>query len=330
MGKRLIGGNTKDINDMRVLVTGGAGFIGSHLVDKLIDEGARVSVLDNLSYGKRENLNAAVEFIEADILEYDRMKDAVADKDMVFHLAACATTNESSMGWNDPLADYQVNAVGTLNALRAITETSRKAKMIYASSAAVYGNPQFTPITEEHPNNPVSPYGISKLAGEKYCYAYMVEQGVDSVVMRIFNTYGPRQPRYVMFDLMKKLSEDPTRLEVLGTGQQVRDYCYVSDTVDALILAAQKGHSGDIFNIAGGKAITISDLAEQLVRISGLSDRTSIHFTDKSWKGDIDILMSDTTRINQSLGFIPEVSLEEGMQKLRDWFLEYKQKSGVG
>ena len=123
----------------------------------------------------------------------------------MFHLAANATTKESSMGWKDAIYDNNVNTVGTINVLRAIVDLGQKSKVVFASSAAVYGRPEYTPVDERHITNPISPYGISKLAGEKYCFAYSSEYGIETSIIRIFNTYGPRQPRYVMDDFMKKL-----------------------------------------------------------------------------------------------------------------------------
>lgn len=307
-----------------ILVTGGAGFIGSHLVDALINQGMTVTVVDNLSQGRRENVNEKAQFAEVDLLDYHLVKKVIRNKQVIFHLAASATTKESSMGWNDPLYDYQVNAIGTLNLLKAIVENGGVPKFIYASSAAVYGNPEYTPMDEKHPTNPISPYGISKLAGEKYSHAYFSEYGINSTVLRIFNTYGPRQPRYVMFDLLNKLHEDSSRLEVLGTGKQVRDYCYVSDVVNAFTLAADKSPPGSIFNIAGGETITIRDVAMKLVKISGLQSITAINYTGESWKGDISILISDISKARKLLGFEPKINLEEGLLKLREWFLGHQ------
>ncbi|MCL0064800.1 GDP-mannose 4,6-dehydratase [Dehalococcoidia bacterium] len=314
------------IKGKRILVTGGAGFIGSHLVDALVERGAIVTVMDKLSLGKEININEKAKFIKADILDYRQCIKAVEGKDLIFHLAASATTRESSMGWKDPVFDYQVNAIGTLNLLRALSQQSSKAKFLYTSSAAVYGNPEFTPISEDHPLKPISPYGISKLAGEKYCYAYFKEYGINTVILRIFNPYGPRQPRYVMFDLLKKLCENPKELEVLGDGEQARDYCYVSDTVNALILAAEKSQAESIYNVGGGKAITIREVAEKLVKSLGLESETRIYYTGITWRGDVRTLIADISKIQRELSFKPQIGIENGLAKFRDWFLENKKK----
>ncbi|MFC1806935.1 GDP-mannose 4,6-dehydratase [Candidatus Omnitrophota bacterium] len=308
-----------------IVVTGGAGFIGSHLVDKLVALGNNVVVIDNLSSGVRKNINKKASFIKLDIRNFDKLKRNLKNKDLIYHLAASATTKESWMGWKDPLYDYEVNAVGTLNVLRAVAGFKRCPKIICASSAAVYGRPQKLPIDEKHPTKPVSPYGVSKLAGEKYCYAYCREYGMDTICFRIFNTYGPRQPRYVMYDFIKKLKKNSSRLEVLGDGTQIRDYCYVSDTVNAFIhAAALKGSGGEVFNIAGGNEMTIKELANKFVDHLGAKDKTRIFYTGSSWKGDINMLRADIKKAKRKLGFRPITKLDDGIRKLIDWHAAYE------
>jgi UDP-glucose 4-epimerase len=301
-----------------VLVTGGAGFIGSHLVNRLVELGARVTVLDDLSFGCRENVNPAADLREHDVADYLQVREDVAGKELVFHLAASATTRESSMGWKDPLFDHRVNALGTLHLLRAVAELADRPRIVYASSAAVYGIPERLPVDESHATQPISPYGVSKLAGEKYCYAYWHEHALDVVTVRIFNTYGPRQTRYVMFDLLAKLRACPERLEVLGDGEQVRDYCYVSDTVDGLLIAAQKGVAGSVLNLASGEPVVIRELVGRMLKTTGLDGATEVRYTGHTWRGDIPQLLGDSTKLRQ-LGFEPRVSLEEGLLRLNDW-----------
>lgn len=312
---------------MTILVTGGAGFIGSHLVDKLVEQEKDIVVIDNLSFGKKENVNEKADFIKLDIQNFEKLKDVISKKkpEIIYHLAADATTKESSMGWYDPISDYEINGIGTLNLYRSVIDADINPKIVYASSAAVYGEPEYTPIDEKHPTNPISPYGISKLAGEKYAFAYFREYGVKTVVLRIFNTYGPRQPRYVMFDFLKKLRKNPRKLEILGTGEQIRDYCYVSDVVNAFILASTKEIAGEVFNVAGGDSITIRNLAELMTKQLS-SNETEIFCTGKSWRGDISKLIADITKIKNKLGFEPEVSLENGILKLKEWFDEWHVK----
>jgi UDP-glucose 4-epimerase len=305
-----------------VLVTGGAGFIASHLVDLLVEKGAKVTVIDNLKDGKIENLEKSkgkICFKEVDVRDFEGLQEVIKEKEIeiVFHFAANANVPYSV---EDPKYDFETNAGGTFNLLKACMDNNAE-KILYASTAAVYGEPEYTPINENHPLNPISPYGASKLAGEKLGFAYYHTYGIPFVSMRIFNTYGPRQPRYVMFDFLNKLKNNPHRLEVLGTGEQMRDYCYVTDTVNAFILAAEKENTaGESFNIAGGNPISIRELAEKMVRILGLEGNTEIYYTRKSWKGDIVRLVADISKIKNKLGFEPKVELENGILRLTEYF----------
>ncbi|MGD0550669.1 MAG: SDR family NAD(P)-dependent oxidoreductase [Candidatus Bathyarchaeia archaeon] len=272
-----------------VLVTGGAGFLGSHLVDKLVELGSNVTVVDDLSFGRRKNVNKQARFVRLDITKFALLEKAIARArpGIIYHLAANATTKETAMGWSDPASDYRVNAVGTLNVLRAVADLGLNPQIIYASSAAVYGEPEYVPIDEKHPTNPQSPYGVSKLTGEKYMLIYHKERALPVTVLRIFNVYGPRQPRYVILDLLKKLERNPNDLEVIGTGEQIRTYCYVSDAIEAFVLAAQEQSVGEVLNLAGNDITSIKELAERIVAMLGLTGKTKIHYTGQSWKGDI-------------------------------------------
>lgn len=305
----------------RILVTGGAGFIGSHLVDKLVELRAQVTVLDNLSFGKREYINPNAKFVDSDIRDYETLKKTIVGQELIYHLAAIATTKENALGWNNLIEDYEVNTIGTLNIFRALVEMKINPRVIYTSSAAVYGNPEYVPMDEKHPTNPISPYGVSKLTGEKYAHAYYKEQGLKITSLRVFNTYGPRQLRYVMFDLIQKLHKNPDRLEVMGTGQQIRDYCYVTDTVDAFILVAENDKTiGRQLNVAGGNPISIMELAEKIIGILGLNGRTNLSVTGKSWKGDIDKLIADISLIKQLVNFNPKVDIGQGLWLLTSSF----------
>jgi len=306
-----------------ILVTGGAGFIGSHLVSALIKKGANVTVIDNLSSGLRDNVDNGAKFVYGDIRDLETIQECLRNINIVYHLAADATTKESSMGWRDPIHDMHINAEGTLNIFKSIVDLDLNVTVVYSSSAAVYGEPQYTPMDEDHPTNPVSPYGISKLSGEKYAFAYFQEFGIKSISARIFNTYGPRQPRYVIFDLLKKLQVNQNRLEVLGTGNSIRDYSYISDTVNALLLLMEKGNRGDIYNIAGNNPISIRDLVALILSELNLIGKTKVTYTGESWRGDITRMIADTTKINR-LGFRPKISLENGIKKTIGWFFATK------
>jgi len=315
----------------KVLVTGGAGFIGSHLVDYLVRQGANVTVLDDLSTGSKNNLSPKATFYEGSTIDADAVHKSLRAAGLIYHLAADATTKESSMGWDTPARTLETNIIGTLNVYKSIVELGLDVRVIYASSAAVYGEPLFTPVTEDHPTNPISPYGISKLAGEKLALAYFRESGVNSVVVRVFNTYGPRQPRYVIFDLMKKLQMDETQLQVLGSPNTVRDYCYVSDMVDALVLAADRGVGGQIYNVSGGNPIAMGDLVGLILAQFGLANKVQARYTGRSWKGDIMRMEGDISRIAE-LGFRPTVSMTEGLIRMveSEWWKSQTRNLGKG
>ncbi len=304
----------------RILVTGSAGFIGSHFADFVLETGNEVIGVDDLSYGKIQNINENQKFYKSDVREYNKIEDIILSEqpDVIAHFAANATTRTSAMGWNNPINDYQINMVGTLNILEVIRKNELDVHVIYASTAAVYGEPEYVPIDEKHPNQPLSPYGISKLAGEKYCQAYWKEWGVKTTIFRIFNTYGPRQPRYVMYEQIKKMLEAPKQIEVLGTGKQLRDYAHISDTVKAIYSAANNVSAiGEVFNVAGGNRISI----KELIRIikSALAIKTPDVYSGKSWKGDIMQLWADTGKIRSILRWAPTMPLEDGINELIDW-----------
>jgi UDP-glucose 4-epimerase len=304
----------------RVLVTGGAGFIGSHLVDRLVEEGAEVMVIDNLRSGRKENLKESmdqIEFFEGDVRDRSCISKLLNDVEVVFHLAANASVPFSV---EDPVYDHQVNVLGTFNVLESSRKGSVK-KVVYASSAAVYGEAQYTPMDEKHPLNPISPYGASKLSGELIGHAFDKTYGLPFVSLRIFNMYGPRQRKYVMYDFIRKLSKNAARLEVLGDGEQVRTFCYVSDGVEAFLQAAESGRG--VYNLGTDRPKRIKDLAKLVT--SKLSPQAEMCYTGTSWKGDIQILVPDISRIEE-IGFAPKISLEKGLVKLIHWCMDNEGK----
>ncbi|MFB6191102.1 MAG: NAD-dependent epimerase/dehydratase family protein [Candidatus Nanohaloarchaea archaeon] len=301
-----------------VVVTGGAGFIGSHLVEELA-EGNSVKVIDDFSAGKEEWVPEEVKVERVDVRDYKALEKAVDEPDVIFHLAASCHTRKTSAGWDDPVFDAEVNAIGTLNVLELVRREELGSRVLFASSAGIYGNPQYAPMDEEHPKNPISPYGVHKFAGEKHVESFVEEQGLDASSVRIFNVFGPRQPRYVMYDFLKKLQDDPTELEVLGSGRQTRDYCYIDDAVQGLITAAENGEPGEAYNMSGENVISIGDLAELMVEMVDVD--ADIHYTEESWSGDIKRLEADISKL-KSIGFEPEVGLREGLENFIEYFEE--------
>lgn len=309
-----------DFTNRNVLVTGGAGFIGSHLVDALVAQGAHVTVIDDLSTGLRTNLDSRVVFYRGGVEDIEAICGKLENIDLVYHLAADARTRESSVGWQTSIRTMECNGLGTLKVFNFLVNNFNP-RVIFASSAAVYGEPLHTPVTEDHPTNPLSPYGISKLMGEKLALAYFKEYGTDTVVVRIFNTYGPRQPRYVIYELLNKLRADQSRLQVLGTPDVVRDYCYVSDMVDALLLASQRGKRGEVYNASGGNPISIGNLVNKLLAQLELTGMVDVQYSGRSWKGDIKRMIGDISKI-RGLGFNPKIGIEEGLRRMlqSDWW----------
>ena len=308
------------LQNKNVLVTGGAGFIPSHIVDLLVDRGAHVTVVDTLQAGKMDNLQKSlpeIEFIKADIQDREKMKQIMKKQDVVMHLAANADVPYSV---RNPEYDFDVNANGGFSILHSCLNTNVQ-KVVYASTAAVYGTAKYKPIDEVHPVEPVSPYGASKLSTEKLGMAYQQTYGLPFTAIRIFNIYGERQPRYVMYDLLKKLYQNPKKLTVLGNGEQIRDYCYVSDAARCFILAAESEKAvGEVFNLAGGNPVSIKELVTLILKTLDLTD-TEVQFTGKSWQGDLKELLADTQKAEKILGFKPEIPLTVGVKKLHDWLV---------
>jgi UDP-glucose 4-epimerase len=302
-----------DWTGRKVLVTGGAGFVPSHVVDALVARGAAVTVLDNLQAGKLENLTAVqdrVSFRKSDVRDASAVQEATRGQEFVFHLAANASVPGSL---RDPRYDFESNALGTFNVLEAAREAG-VSRVIYASSAAVYGLPQHVPTDEEHPLQPTSFYGISKLTGERLGFMFHEMFDLGFTAIRIFNTYGPRQPRYVLADLIRKLMKNPHELEVLGTGEQVRDYCYATDTAGAFVAAAESSQmNGGVYNIAGGNPISIKELVAIILEVMDLP-HCRIRYTGRSWPGDIPHLEADINRI-RAAGFAPTMDLSTGIRR---------------
>ncbi len=303
------------------MVTGGAGFIGSHLVDRLLQEKCHVTVIDDLSSGSKVNLSQHervknLRFLHASILDASKLKEAMKGSERVFHEAAIVSSEYAAQ---NPIQTSNINVQGTLNLL----ETARQLDLehlTYASSAAVYGENASLPIDEESPTKPRSPYGASKLSGELFVQAYNATYGLRTTALRYFNVYGPRQVQNpysgVITVFLQRLSTGKT-LEVQGDGEQTRDFIYVSDVADANLKAAStKDASGQVFNIATGKPTSINQLAELLGKITGLN---VAHKNLPSRQGDIRFSYAETKKAENILGFKAKVSFQEGLQHYIDW-----------
>jgi|TARA_R110000824_G_scaffold4340_1_gene21036 UDP-glucose 4-epimerase len=243
----------------KVIVTGGAGFIGSHIVDKLISLGIEVIVLDNLSSGKKENINPKATFMQCDISTDRPLFDNV---DTVFHLAATPQVQYSIENPTDN------NNVDSLINMLSISKKSGIKRFIFTSSSSVYGNPKHTPINENHPLNPLSPYALHKLIGEQYCKLYSEIYELDTVCLRYFNAYGDRMPNKGAYrsviSIFKEQYKNNEPLNIVNDGNQRRDFVHVDDIVEANILCAtrEKGFKGDVFNVGTNKAYTVNEIAD--------------------------------------------------------------------
>ena len=296
----------------KVLVTGGAGFIGFHLCNKLLNFTHHVTVYDNLSSGKMENVKdlPKTQFIKGDILDLHKLC-SIDKADLIFHLAAQVVVPYSM---ENPVDDFETNAHGTLNVL----EKARKddARLVFASSAAVYGNPANFPTPENYGHHPFSFYGLSKVVCEDYCNMYVEKYGMDITILRLSNAYGSRC-HGVINDFFDKIKKNPAKLEIIGTGQQARDFVHVSDVADAIILSALLENAiGQTYNIGFGKTTKIIDLAKMILQILQLSDKTVITTTGVSWKGDIDTIWFDISKAKKELNWNPKIKLEDHLRTL--------------
>jgi UDP-glucose 4-epimerase len=306
----------------KVLVTGGAGFIGSELVRQLAAQGHTVLVVDNLINGKRENLEGAgshVELIVADIRDTGSMAAALKDACVVFHLA-CLGVRHSI---HSPTENHAVNATATLQLL----ELSRAAgveRFIYVSSSEVYGTARSVPMTESHPTFPLTVYGASKLAGECYTRAFHETYGFPTVIVRPFNSYGPRChhegdcgeviPKF----LLRSLAGRP--MVIFGDGKQTRDFTFVTDTARGILQAGLADETvGQTLNLGSGMEISIEQLASEVASVAGHTGPQVVWEAPRP--GDVSRLYADSSTARRFVGFEPRISLRDGLTRLRDWYL---------
>lgn len=306
----------------RVLVTGGAGFIGSHLVDRLLEEGRAVTVLDDFSSGRRENLADAekrrVRVVEGSVLDPAAVERAIEGCDRVYHLAVQCVRR--SLG--SPMENHEINATGTLRMLEA-ARRCKVQRFIYCSSSEVYGNSGAEILTEDTLCAPVTVYGAAKLAGELYAKAYWQTYGMPTIVVRPFNAYGPRAhesgdlaevvPRFII----RVLNGQPPA--IFGSGDNGRDFTYVTDTARGLVLAADCDELiGHTVNIAYGQMITVAEVADAVARACNKPELRPIRIDPRP--GDVLKLRADTRLAESTLGFRAEIGFEEGIRRYVAWF----------
>jgi len=295
------------ISGKRILVTGGAGFIGSNIAEALVSEND-VRVLDDLSSGSRLTVPDDATLIEGDIRDNDVLERATKGVDIIFHQAALISVEESVQR---PELTHDVNVTATVKLLERAREES--ARFVFASSAAVYGYPESVPISEDAPTDPTSPYGLSKLAAERYVRLYAELYDLSAVALRYFNVYGPGQMAGDYSAVISVFAEQATNGEpitVEGDGSQTRDFVHVRDIVQANLLAASSNVTG-VFNVGTGESVSILELAET-VREASRSESEIVHVEDRP--GDIDRSRADVSQLESEFGFEPSVSLEDGLE----------------
>jgi UDP-glucose 4-epimerase len=307
---------------MKALITGVAGFIGSTLAERLLGEGADVVGVDCFTdfYPrdvKERNLLGArahprFRFIETRVQDVD-LAAVLADRTHVFHLAAQAGVRKS---WGKDFGVYTVNNIEATQVLLEACTRAKIERLVYASSSSVYGDDRPMPFREDTLPQPVSPYGVSKLAAEQLCYLYFANYGVPTVSLRYFTVYGPRQRPDMAFHkfLRATLQSDPITL--YGDGEQTRDFTYVADIASATATAATRGVPGRVYNIGGGSRVSVNDVLQIIRRVSGRSPIVKI---DETQKGDMRHTWADTSLAKADLGFVPAVGLEEGLAAEYQW-----------
>jgi nucleoside-diphosphate-sugar epimerase len=301
------------------LVTGGAGFIGSHLVEELRRRGERVRVADSLITGHKRNLaDLDVELLEGDLADIDVAKAAMRGVDIVLHQAAIPSVPRSV---EDPVTSNRANIDATLNVLVAAREAGVK-RVVYAGSSSAYGDTPTLPKREDMPTNPLSPYALQKLVGEQYMQMFTKLHGLETVTIRYFNVFGPRQdpssPYSGVISLFAKHLLGNTSPTIFGDGEQTRDFTYVANVVDGVLRAvAAPGASGEVINVATGSRISLNRLFEEMRKITG-SRATAQYGAARA--GDVRDSQADISKAGALLGYQPLVTLEQGLRPTLDWY----------
>jgi len=312
---------------MKILITGGAGFIGSHLCDKYTKEGHTVLCLDNFMNGNLMNIRHLLNYrnfklINGDIRDFDLLEKMMRDVDIVFHLAAQIHVDRSII---EPKLTYEINVLGTQNILE-VARMYDVEKIIHASTSEVYGSAQYAPMDENHPLNAPHPYGASKIAADRMCYAYIETYGMNICIMRPFNLYGPRQKDSgyggaISLFTKRVLSNMPPI--IYGAGEQTRDYTYIEDIVEAYNLILNNKPIREPINFGTGKEIKIIDLANKIIELCGKTGNIKpVHVEMRP--GEVKRLVADISKAKEFLGWKPKYTITEGLREFIDWYKNYK------
>jgi len=313
-----------------ILVTGGAGFIGSHLVDQLLERGERVRVLDNLSSGSLKNLEGwlnspNLDFIEGDLLDPVDVDKALRGCEAVYHMAAIP---EVRLSRASPEEHFKQNIEATYNLLEAIARGGEVNLYVFASSSTVYGDAEVIPTPEDYaPLEPISVYGASKLAAEALSMAYAHTYGFRCIIYRMANIVGPRINHGVIYDFIEKLRRNPKRLEVLGDGTQSKSYLYVEDCVEGMLTGVERSSGRvEIFNIGSEDRVGVSAIAHIVIEEMDLSD-VEVYYTGgvdggRGWKGDVKLMQLDVSKL-KGLGWRPRMGSEEAVRMTARWLVRH-------
>jgi UDP-glucose 4-epimerase len=291
-----------ELRNKRIIVTGGAGFIGSHLVDRLLELDNHVTVIDNLSDGRKQHINHEAELVNGDLRDKDFCITNIKNADIVFHLAANSNIH---LGAEHTNLDFEMNIIGTDNVLEAIRINHIK-NICFSSSFTVYGNVKTVPVAENYgPLVPISLYGASKLADEALISGYCGTFGMQATIVRFANIIGPRQKIGIIHDFVDKLSHNPNQLEVLGDGSNTKSYIYITDCIDAIVKAVENSKdSVNLFNISYEDTLSAAEIAKLAVK--QLSPKAKITFTGKeTYKGDVKVVLMDSSKL-KSIGWKPK------------------------
>ena len=304
---------------MKALVTGGAGFIGSHLVEALVARDARVTIVDNLVTGTIDNLSSVadrVSFVRLDLTRDDLGAVLEAGQfDLIVHAAGNANIPISV---SEPQRDFEDNALATLRLLESVRRSSAQPKIVNISSATVYADTRGAPMTEKDPMDPVSPYGVSKLAAELYVKVYAQLHGLRACSVRVFSVFGPRLRKQVVWDFMTRLSRDPANLTIRGDGTERRNPTHVSNIVSAILLTADKAEMrGEAYNIGSRDSVSIAELARDVAHAMGLDP--DIEVAGHAQQGHARAWVADVTKL-ESMGYTPQIGYHDGLRQTVEWF----------
>lgn len=291
----------------KAVVTGAGGFIGKALVKYLLDNGIQVTAID-----KYELKDSRCKMVVADIVTRGALDGFIDDNTTVFHLAARANVADSV---NDPRGDFENTLCGHIEVLESVRKA--RAHLIFPSTASIYDTSNALPLNEKAYVKPTSPYAAAKAAGEAYCAAYHRSYGLGIKIARMFNVYGVGMNRFAIHDLIRKMQKNEREINILGDGNQIRDYLYIDDAVRGLVLIATNGSAGEDYNLASGIAVKLIDLAHQIALLMELPNIKIIP-TGKSFPGDVPKWYADISKIEE-IGFSPQISLEEGLLKTINW-----------